>query len=207
MPRTQIRFNPDDFNQPPNYRSNQDYTPYHQWKDRAILETAFIINNACNDDWIMVEYDRRADANYQSRIARCRWYISCNLQDNNLMVLKERIPETDEMIWETLEGIITDWSHPNIFYKNTELLDNTMVHQADMMNWQINADVDFRVKNERYRYIEEAIFKPFYDLPSSKITNCTPEGEALIEDLVIFEEKLRETLMPFDTNELLGQEI
>lgn len=208
MPRQQIRYNPDGFIQPPNYNpATESYTPYHQWKDRAILETAFIINNACNDDWIMVEHDKRADANYHNNIARCRWYISCNLQENNLMVLKERLPETDEMLWETLENMIEEWTHPNIFYKNEELLTRIIVHDERMMEWALIGSNNFRIKNERNRYIEDEIFKPFLDLPQSKITNCTPEGGHLIDDLVLFEDKLRDYLIPFNTNELLGQEI
>ena len=115
-------------------------TPYSQWTDRCNLKQAFIIDNACNEEWVMVEMDINASSNYSNRIARCRWYISGNIIMGNELTVLERIPETDEMLCERICNIVEDFTHPNIRCMDRDLLETTYTHDTPIIEWKIDAE-------------------------------------------------------------------
>lgn len=194
---TQLYGNPNDHSITNVERTDWEasYTPYAQWKDRASLKTAFIINNACNDEWIMVELDTRADVNYNNRLQRCRWYISKNecTDNRNTMMMYERFPETDEMICEQITELVSGWSHPNIWYVDKELI-KMSIHHLPIEKWSV--DTESMMGLFRDNEDDDPRVELFYDLPHSKITNCTDENGTQLHDLVIFEETLRRRIPP-----------
>jgi len=192
---TQIYGNPDDFECPVSYEGMDEvYTPYHQWKDRVRLRTTFIINDASTPEWVMVELDERATANYHSKIARCRWYITCNLYTDDTgrdMRMMERVPETDEMLYETITGMIDNFRHPNIYYCDKEITTNTEVARENIIDWKCSRD-SVRVQlTTGEMSLDEDEVNIFKELPHTKISNRkSPDGTEWL-DLWDFEEHLR----------------
>lgn len=101
----------------------QNYTPYNNTR----LTTAFIIKN--RDEYIKVEYDTNGSINYNNRIERCRWYIT--LQNEEFF---ERIPESDEMIYEVISNIVEGWDNPHIEYQNDRILE-IEIHNEPINEW------------------------------------------------------------------------
>ena len=104
----------------------RNYTPYSEWRNTA-LTTAFIIKN--RDEYIKVEYDTNGSINYNNRIERCRWYIT--LQNEELF---ERIPENDEMLYETISNCVEEWDNPHIEFQNDRILE-IETHNEPIYEW------------------------------------------------------------------------